>query len=156
MGAQRQPFHASPAPISIFFLVPLVPKLQLRHALGSEVALRRTGASAGGRTDSRPQTPHPREVQLRPQVQAQAGAWDRGNGIGDGEAAGAGERARPACWRRRPAFANFPGRRIRKGHAITPRAAGSSFRRDAETSTRDACAPRRRSARGFHGTPGLR
>ena len=136
--------------------ISLVPKLQLRHALGSEVVLRKAGASAGWRTDSRPQTPHPREVELRPQVRSQAGAWDRGSGIVDGEAAGAGERARPACWRRRPAFANFPARRDRKARAITPHAAGSSFRRDAETSTRDACAPRKRSVRRFHAMPGFR
>ena len=66
------------------------------------------------------------------------------------------ERARPACWRGRPAFANYPARRVRKACAITPHAAGSSFRRDAETSTRDASAPRKRSARRFHAMPGFR
>jgi hypothetical protein len=56
-----------------------------------------------------------------------------------------GEHARPACWRRRPAFANFRGRPNRSARAITPHAAGSSFWRDAETSTRDARAPHART-----------
>ena len=54
-----------------------------------------------------------------------------------------GERARLACWRRRPAFANFLHASAQ--NAFTPSGAtrqGSSFWRDARTSTRDARAPR--------------
>ena len=67
-----------------------------------------------------------------------------------------GERARLACWRRRPAFADFPaaslrqefhtmgtGRRVPWGGVLPGMGgAGSSFRRDADTNTRDAYAPR--------------
>ena len=56
----------------------LGPKLQLGTALAGEVALRADGVSAGGAgTDSHPQTPPPREVQLRSQARAEAGASAR-------------------------------------------------------------------------------
>ena len=45
---------------------------------------------------------------------------------------------------------------MRESRAITPHAAGSSFRRDAETSTRDACAPRTRRARTLRLLTGTR
>ena len=54
-----------------------------------------------------------------------------------------GERTRLACWRRRPAFADFPHASLRNASQPSRATAqNSSFRRDAETSTRDACAPR--------------
>ena len=67
-----------------------------------------------------------------------------------------GERTRPECWRRRPAFADFPDVSFRSSFTSSvPMRQGSSFRRDAETSTRDARAPRnsqpRRFSLGFRG-----
>jgi hypothetical protein len=53
--------------------------------------------------------------------------------------ASSGQRTRLACWRARPAIANFPSRSSMRSVA---RLKTRLFRRDAETSTRDACAPR--------------
>ena len=58
------------------------------------------------------------------------------------EEGGSGDwRAGEPCWRWRPAIANFPKYRIRSARHDS-HAAGSSFWRDAKTSTRDARAPR--------------
>ena len=69
---------------------------------------------------------------------------------GEDDEADSGEHTRPACWRRRPAVANFGGA-VGGGSAWSGGSvAGSAFRRDAGTNTRDACAPRSRSGRLFN------
>src|SRR5262245_227745 len=56
-----------------------------------------------------------------------------------------GERTRPACWRARLAIANFWWTLdIADSRSLKERL----FRRDAETNTRDACAPQKRNLRG--------
>ena len=63
---------------------------------------------------------------------------------------GSGERARPGRWRRRPAAADFPFTvQIVRRPPSWRTSRGSSFRRDAETSGRDARAPRSSRPRGY-------
>ena len=58
-------------------------------------------------------------------------------------AAGSGEHMRPACWFWRPAKTNFQiAANRRRSCLLTARLSESSSRRDAETNTRDGCAPR--------------
>lgn len=60
-----------------------------------------------------------------------------------------GERTRLTCWSRRPVATNFLGACEDEMPALARRPlAGSSFRRDAKTSARDARAPRNPSRAG--------